>query len=47
MDWIFWLPWALGVIIFLLWIKQPIVEFKRMIKNRHAQQDTDLEKDNS
>jgi hypothetical protein len=30
MDFIFWIPWAVGVVVFIVWIRQPISEFKKL-----------------
>jgi hypothetical protein len=30
MDLIFWGPWFVGFLVFVIWIKQPICEFKQM-----------------
>jgi len=30
MDLIFWIPWAIGVVVFIVWIREPISEFKKI-----------------
>ena len=37
MDMVFWIPWAIGVVIFILWIKHPISEFRQLLKDKSAQ----------
>ena len=38
MDLVFWLPWAVGSVIFILWIKHPIVEFRQMFKEKQDEE---------
>ena len=38
MDLVFWLPWAVGAVIFILWIKHPIAEFRQMFKEKQAEE---------
>ncbi|MHC4395164.1 MAG: hypothetical protein ACYS1A_05875 [Planctomycetota bacterium] len=42
MDLIFWGPWAIGAVIFILWIKRPISEFRQLLKDRAALEDAEL-----
>jgi len=46
MDFVFWLPWAAGVIIFILWIKKPISEFRQLFKEKQIEQKEITEKGN-
>ena len=43
MDMVFWIPWAIGVVIFILWIKHPISEFRQLLKDKNAQQQAESE----
>lgn len=38
MDYVFWVPWAIEVFIFVVWVVQPIREFAQIWK-RHNQDD--------
>lgn len=42
MDLVFWGPWAIGVVIFILWVKRPISEFRQLLKDRAAQENAQL-----
>ena len=34
MDFVFWIPWALSVAVFVMWVKQPISEFVQIWKSQ-------------
>ncbi len=36
MDFVFWVPWFMSLVIFVLWIKKPITEFKKLWDEQHA-----------
>jgi hypothetical protein len=38
MDFYFWIPWTIGLVVFILWIKNPISEFKKIWDEQHAKQ---------
>jgi len=46
MDLVFWGPWLIGVVIFILWIKRPISEFRQLLKDKAAKDDTQLKTTN-
>ena len=46
MDLVFWIPWAIGVVIFILWVKKPISEFRQMFKDRNAQEKAESKESN-
>lgn len=39
MDLVFWIPWTIGLVVFILWVKNPIIEFKTMWDQQHAKND--------
>lgn len=41
MDFIFWIPWAISVVIFILWVKRPISEFRQLLKDKIAQENAE------
>ena len=38
MDWLFWTIWAACVVIFILWVQRPIVEFIQLWKEHRDSQ---------
>ena len=46
MDLVFWIPWAIGVVIFVLWVKHPISEFRQLLKDKSAQEQAESEERN-
>jgi hypothetical protein len=34
-DLVFWIPWTIGFVVFVVWVGKPIAEFRRLWREKH------------